>query len=90
MQDGEIIAVGRTRRLGNYVRLRDAYGNVYTYGNLKKVSAVVPVPKQQRQSEASVKRELGLAKKDPVPTTRRDRGPQDEVGLHRRERRPDR
>jgi murein DD-endopeptidase MepM/ murein hydrolase activator NlpD len=66
--DGQIIAVGRTSRLGNYVKLRDAYGNVYTYGHLKKISARVPVPKQRRQSEASVNHELGLSKKDPKPT----------------------
>ena len=66
--DGEIVSVGRNDRLGRYVKLRDAFGNVYTYGHLKKVSRVVPVPKQKRQSEASVKRELGLAKKDPKPT----------------------
>jgi murein DD-endopeptidase MepM/ murein hydrolase activator NlpD len=66
--DGEIVSVGHNDRLGRYVKFRDAYGNVYTYGHLKKVSRVVPVPKQKRQSEASVKRELGLAKKDPKPT----------------------
>jgi murein DD-endopeptidase MepM/ murein hydrolase activator NlpD len=66
--DGEIVSVGHNDRLGRYVKLRDAYGNVYTYGHLKKVSRVVPVPKQKRQSEASVKRELGLTKKDPRPT----------------------
>jgi len=66
--DGEIVSVGHNDRLGRFVKLRDAYGNVYTYGHLKKVSRVVPVPKQKRQSEASVKRELGLSKKDPKPT----------------------
>jgi membrane-bound lytic murein transglycosylase B len=67
--DGVIVSVGRTARLGNYVKLRDAYGNVYTYGHLKKVSAVVPVPKARKQSKSSVDRELGLGtKKDPAPT----------------------
>ena len=63
--DGEIVSVGRNDRLGRYVKLRDAFGNVYTYGHLKKVSRVVPVPKQKRQSEASVKRELGLPRRTP-------------------------
>jgi len=66
--DGEIVSVGVSERLGTYVKLRDAYGNTYTYGHLKKVSSVVPVPKQRRQSKASVRRELGLAGKDPEPT----------------------
>ena len=85
--DGEIVSVGRNDRLGRYVKLRDAFGNVYTYGHLKKVSRVVPVPKQKRQSEASVKRELGLAKKDPKPTRAATAGPPDEEA---REPRPPR
>ena len=30
VQDGTIAAIGRSERLGDYVRLRDAYGNTYT------------------------------------------------------------
>ncbi|WP_320672243.1 lytic murein transglycosylase [Patulibacter defluvii] len=45
VQDGEIVKVGSNPRLGRFVQLRDVYGNTYTYGNLKSVSAFYPVAK---------------------------------------------
>jgi murein DD-endopeptidase MepM/ murein hydrolase activator NlpD len=70
VQDGRIAAIGTSRRLGHYVRLRDVYGNTYTYANLKKVALRVPVPKERTQSKASIAKELALPtpKADPTPT----------------------
>ncbi|MDX6679825.1 MAG: hypothetical protein QOE31_3877 [Solirubrobacteraceae bacterium] len=68
VQDGRVIAAGHNRRLGNFVRLTDAYGNTYTYGNLKKIAEKVPVPKARTQSKASIAKELALPKADPKPT----------------------
>ncbi len=68
VQDGRIVSVGRSKRLGRFVRLADAFGNTYTYAHLKKVAARVPVPKPRRQSRASILRELALPKADPKPT----------------------
>lgn len=45
VQDGVIEKVGKSERLGTYVRLRDAYGNRYTYGHLESVQGKVPFPK---------------------------------------------
>ncbi len=45
VQDGIVEKVGRSERLGTYVRLRDAYGNRYTYAHLGEVQDKVPVPK---------------------------------------------
>jgi hypothetical protein len=39
VQDGTVVAIGHSRGLGTYVRLRDAFGNIYTYGNLGSVAA---------------------------------------------------
>jgi murein DD-endopeptidase MepM/ murein hydrolase activator NlpD len=60
VQDGRIVKVGNSERLGNFVILRDVYGNSYTYGGLKKVATQVPVPKRKTQSKASVAKELAL------------------------------
>jgi hypothetical protein len=68
VQDGTIVAMGESERLGGYVRLRDVYGNTYTYAHLKKVAEHVPVPKPKRQSKASIARELALLERDPKPT----------------------
>ncbi len=68
VQDGTIVGMGTSARLGNYVRLRDVYGNTYTYAHLKTVARNVPVPKRKRQSRASIAKELRLPKRDPKPT----------------------
>ena len=70
VQDGRIVKMGRTDRLGKFIQLRDVYGNTYTYGHLKKLSLAYPVPKEKTVSDAQVKKELHLTapKKDPKPT----------------------
>ncbi len=68
VQDGRIVKIGRTERLGTFIQLRDVYGNTYTYGHLKKVAQAYPVPKERRTSKAAVARELKLPKADPKPT----------------------
>jgi soluble lytic murein transglycosylase-like protein len=44
VQDATVLAVGRNATLGRYVRLRDGYGNTYTYAGLGSVVARFPVP----------------------------------------------
>jgi transglycosylase-like protein with SLT domain/peptidase M23-like protein len=68
VQDGRVVGLGRTKRLGNFVRLTDVYGNTYTYGHLKKLADRVPVAKDKTQSKASIARELELPQADPKPT----------------------
>ncbi len=71
VQDGTIVSKGRSDRLGLYIKLRDAYGNTYTYGNLKKLSRLYPVPKERSVSKQEVEDELNLSAKskdDPKPT----------------------
>ena len=46
VQDGKIISIGYTKRLGRFMRLRDAYGNVYTYGRFGSVARVHRVPRR--------------------------------------------
>ncbi len=67
VQDGTITKVGKSVRLGNYVQMRDVYGNTYTYAQLKKVAKQVPVPKDKTQTSESIAKELALPKKDPTP-----------------------
>ena len=45
VQDGEVVRIGTSRRLGRFVQLRDAYGNTYTYGHLASVSELHAVPR---------------------------------------------
>src|SRR3954464_3759132 len=68
VQDGKIVKMGTNARLGNFVKLQDAYGNTYTYGHLAKLATEYPVPRPEKVSKSAVKAELGLPKKDPKPT----------------------
>ena len=43
--DGTIVARGNDKRLGRYVKVRDAYGNTYTYGRLAELEVSHPVAK---------------------------------------------
>ena len=47
VNDGKIVRVGSSRRLGRYIQLQDVYGNTYTYGHLGKVNRRYPSPKPQ-------------------------------------------
>ncbi|HUR86904.1 MAG TPA: lytic murein transglycosylase, partial [Solirubrobacteraceae bacterium] len=67
VQDGKIIKLGQNKRLGNFVMMRDVYGNTYTYAGLKKVASQVPVPKDKTQTKESIAKELALPKADPAP-----------------------
>jgi murein DD-endopeptidase MepM/ murein hydrolase activator NlpD len=68
VQDGKIVGVGNSARLGRFIQLRDVYGNTYTYAHLKSIPRSYPVPKQRTVSQRSVAKELGLPAADPKPT----------------------
>jgi Transglycosylase SLT domain/Peptidase family M23 len=68
VNDGRIVHVGRSHRLGRFVQLQDVYGNTYTYGHLKSTVRLYPAPKKERVSQRQIARELKLPKADPRPT----------------------
>jgi hypothetical protein len=55
VNDGVITDVGKSKKLGRYMVLRDAYGNRFTYAQLGEVSDVYPVPKQERLTASDFK-----------------------------------
>jgi murein DD-endopeptidase MepM/ murein hydrolase activator NlpD len=75
-QDGEIVGTGHSARLGRYIKLRDNYGNTYTYGHLASVAQAYPVPKPKTVSRAAVDKELKLPQNDPKPTQAASAGTQ--------------
>ncbi|MSX01562.1 MAG: transglycosylase SLT domain-containing protein [Actinobacteria bacterium] len=50
VQDGQIVQIGNSKRLGNFIRLRDVYGNVYTYGHLDSISSQHVVPRSDSKA----------------------------------------
>ena len=62
VNDGKVIRVGRSKRLGRYVKLLDVYGNTYTYGQLGKIAKTYPSPKKRKAKRSEIRRELRLDK----------------------------
>jgi murein DD-endopeptidase MepM/ murein hydrolase activator NlpD len=73
VQDGKIVKIGQNARLGKFIQLRDAYGNTYTYAQLKKLAKRHPVPKESRRDVEA----LAVPPKDPAPTAAASAGSQD-------------
>ncbi len=53
VQDGRVLAIGRSRKLGNYVTLRDIYGDVFIYAGLGRIAPSYRLPKAPRAARAS-------------------------------------
>jgi murein DD-endopeptidase MepM/ murein hydrolase activator NlpD len=68
VNDGRVVKLGKNKRLGRYVQLQDVYGNTYTYAQLKTIAPTYPAPKKRKVSEAQVRKELHLPKRDPKPS----------------------
>ncbi|MDQ3758530.1 MAG: lytic murein transglycosylase, partial [Actinomycetota bacterium] len=64
VNDGVIKRMGKSKRLGRYIVLEDAYGNRFTYAQLGEVSKVYPVPKRQKLSA----KDFQLVSSDNKPT----------------------
>jgi murein DD-endopeptidase MepM/ murein hydrolase activator NlpD len=69
VNDGRIVNVGASKRLGHFVQLQDVYGNTYTYGHLKSVVQRYPSPKAQTVTPQQIAKELALPRTDAAPTT---------------------
>ncbi len=66
VNDGKVVKIGNSAKLGRYVELQDATGNTYTYANLGSIPTLYPVPKPQHLSANSIAKAL-LAPSAPAP-----------------------
>ena len=53
VNDGKVVKLGASERLGRYVVLQDVYGNTYTYANLGSVAKTYPTPKKRTSKKDS-------------------------------------
>jgi hypothetical protein len=66
--DGKVVKVGRgDPKLGNYIELQDATGNVYTYAQLGAIPKTYPVPKPVKLTAAEIAKELSVPKSPGAP-----------------------
>ncbi|MFL5845401.1 MAG: lytic murein transglycosylase [Solirubrobacteraceae bacterium] len=75
-QDGRIVRMGVSKRLGRFIKLQDVYGNTYTYGGLGEIAKAYPAPKPKNVTARQVARELDLPAADPEPTEAASAGTQ--------------
>jgi hypothetical protein len=68
VNDGKVVNIGTSKRLGRFVQLQDVYGNTFTYAHLAKVATTYPAAKQRHVTKAQVTREMELPAADPKPT----------------------
>jgi hypothetical protein len=75
VNDGKVVKVGHSQKLGNYVQLQDATGNVYTYAQLGSIPTTYPVPMPVKVTAKQIAAELSqpLA---PAPKTPASAGSQ--------------
>jgi len=66
--DGEVVQVGDSPTLGNFVSLRDAYGNTYVYAELGEVASVYPVLEPRVHSTVSSRIATHPDKAEPAPS----------------------
>ncbi len=52
-QDGRIVKLGSSQKLGKYVILRDVYGDVFTYAGLGSIASHYPKPKASHSAPAA-------------------------------------
>jgi len=50
-QDGTVVSIGRSRKLGRFIVVRNAFGDRFTYANLASVSGWYPTPRPPRRSK---------------------------------------
>jgi murein DD-endopeptidase MepM/ murein hydrolase activator NlpD len=65
VNDGKVVKVGQSQKLGNYLELQDATGNVYTYAHLGSIPKTYPVPKLVHVTAKQINHQLSLP---PTPT----------------------
>ncbi len=67
-QDGRVVKLGSSQKLGKYVILRDVYGDVFTYAGLGSIASHYPKPKAPRAAPSSATPSLpAVANAEPKP-----------------------
>ncbi len=67
VNDGKVVKLGESAKLGKYLQLQDATGNIFTYAHLGSIPKSYPVPKPVRITAADLAKELSAP--TPKPAT---------------------
>ncbi|HME03632.1 MAG TPA: lytic murein transglycosylase [Solirubrobacteraceae bacterium] len=80
VQDGRIVGLGDSQRLGKYVVLRDVYGDVFTYAGLGNIAPYFTLPKAPSTPATSPLVEIASTQ-DPAPSLPASAGSQPPLTL---------
>ncbi len=81
VQDGRIVKLGDSHKLGKYLVLRDVYGDVFTYAGLGSIAPTYVLPKTPRVQVKSPVVEAASTR-DPAPSQPASAGVQTPLTLH--------
>ena len=80
VQDGKVVQIGRSAKLGHYVILRDVYGDLFAYTGLGSVAPTYKVPGPTRANSVSAVVQTASTR-DPAPSKAASAGSQAPVTL---------
>ncbi len=79
VQDGRIVGLGRSRELGNYIVLRDVYGDSFTYAGLGSIARTYTLAKPRALAKSPLIE--AASSRDPIPSLPASAGSQPPVTL---------
>jgi hypothetical protein len=82
VEDGRIVGIGASRKLGHYVVLRDTYGDLFTYAGLGSIAPRYRLPKPTQVKVPTGSLPSGESGSDPTPKRAATAGRQLPVTLH--------
>ncbi len=82
VEDGRVVGIGVSRKLGDYVVLRDTYGDLFTYAGLGSIAAGYRLPKPTQAQVPQGALQSAEAGSDPAPKQPATAGRQLPLTLH--------
>jgi soluble lytic murein transglycosylase-like protein len=82
VEDGRVVGIGASRKLGKYVVLRDTYGDLFTYAGLGSIASGYRLPKPAQMQVPKGALQSTDAGSDPTPKQAATGGRQLPVTLH--------
>lgn len=82
VEDGRIVGIGHSHKLGRYVVLRDTYGDLFTYAGLGSIAPDYRLPKPVQVRVPKGALQSGESAGDPTPKLTASSGRQLPVTLH--------
>jgi Transglycosylase SLT domain len=82
VEDGRIVGIGVSRKLGQYLVLRDTYGDLFTYAGLGSIAPAYRLPKPAQVQVPKGALQSGETGSDPAPKQAATAGRQLPLTLH--------